>query len=103
VTDIFVLDATSASTIASVEGYDALTAGGRKVVVTQQILAEIRDPKTPQIYKDRFNAWYGSNQASIINVTGELNPEDIVVTVTGAITPKLTSPSPCSPHRAARH
>jgi hypothetical protein len=25
------------------------------------------------------------------------------VTVTGAITPKLTSPSPCSPHRAARH
>jgi hypothetical protein len=77
VTDIFVLDATSASTIASVEGYDALTAGGRKVVVTQQILAEIRDPKTPQIYKDRFNAWYGSNQASIINVTGELNPEDI--------------------------
>jgi hypothetical protein len=61
VTDIFVLDATSASTIASVEGYDALTAGGRKVVVTQQVLAEIRDPKTPQIYKDRFNAWYGAN------------------------------------------
>jgi hypothetical protein len=76
-TDIFILDASSASTLASVDGYDALTAGGRRVVITQQILDEIDRDETPSAYRNKFLTWFNANQSSIIRVTESLSPDDI--------------------------
>ena len=57
---IYILDAGAAFTLASIDGFDALTAGGGRVVITQDVLDEINKPQFGDLaaFKAKFNAWF---------------------------------------------
>ncbi len=59
------LDTGAAYTLASMGGLDALTAGGRKVLITQDIYDEIMRSLD---FGPKFQQWYNNNLGSIIQI-----------------------------------
>lgn len=68
------LDTGSAYTLASLDGLDTLKAGGRKVVITQQVLTEIRDSLA---YGPKFDQWLAQNRSSVILINEPITAADV--------------------------
>ena len=89
--DFFILDAVAATALASIKALDALTAGGAKVIIPQQVIDEVRKPGTSAAYRTIFNDWLAANAGNPAVSTpavpltaadiAKYNPTGITVTV----------------------
>jgi hypothetical protein len=68
------LDTGGAYTLASIDGLDTLTAGDRKVVITQQVLDEIRNSIQ---YAQKFDQWLAQNGSNVSIISKNITSADI--------------------------
>ncbi len=72
-----VLDTGAAATLIRSDALDLLTAGGRKVVITQQVLDELTNQIEDNPNQRKFLEWFGRNTNKIVYIDETITPDDI--------------------------